>query len=87
MANIAKQLDPYYADPYNAIATSLNEIDQYDEAMENVLRAIDINRSKPNYPYTLGNIFLNKGKLYLAPILAYSLSILLTPIPLYYYTD
>jgi tetratricopeptide (TPR) repeat protein len=34
--------------------------------MENVLRAIDIDRSKPNYPYTLGNIFLNKGDLYSA---------------------
>jgi tetratricopeptide (TPR) repeat protein/ADP-heptose:LPS heptosyltransferase len=62
-ANIARQLDPTYADPYNAIADSLNQMDQYDEAMENALRAIVIDRSKPNYFYSLGNIFLNKGNL------------------------
>ena len=63
MAEKAKQLDPIYADPYNAIAASLNHLDRPDEAIGNVQRAIEIDSSKPNYFYTLGNIFLSKGNL------------------------
>jgi Flp pilus assembly protein TadD/ADP-heptose:LPS heptosyltransferase len=63
MANKARELDPTYADPYNAIAASLNHVDRYDDAMENSLRAIRMDKSKSNYFYTLGNIFLNKGAL------------------------
>jgi tetratricopeptide (TPR) repeat protein len=62
-ASISKHLDPTYADPYNVIAESLNQMDKYDEAMENALKAIEMDRSKPNYFYSLGNIFLNKGNL------------------------